>query len=342
LFFSVIALAWVGVLASCEQFDVVEPIQYIKKTYGPVIVGERYDFAFTVASKDGSVLRDMAIEATYAGASGTALDSKCYWTVPTGAQGEGQERSVEMLSNVTANGSVINANIRGDLTVFDGGYTSYAITVRYSYVVPAEARGKNVRFTVKWTTQKGTSKEYSTETYDVSNMDIKKDIVLTDADNSTSIRYFSIANMEAYTQDEVNALSNSASIDFVYRYNPDNITTPGGSSVRLNNAIIAPSNNIYLNIEYVPASWTKNDTWIEIRKWDDMQLKGAVPNNYITDMDILTADIRGINHAEYNLANDFGTVMQTADGVYRAYVYVKRVNNPTGSMTIGVKRLKMK
>ena len=354
LFFPAIWMVFAGIFTSCEKQDDYEPIQYIKKTYGPIIVGEKYDFAFTVASKDGSVLRNMEIEATYAGATGTELDNRCYWTTPTGftevvdgraVNREGQDRSMEMLSNITSSGNVVKADIRGDVTEMNfsnSGYTSYAITVRFAYVVPEAARGKNVSFTVRWSTQKGSDKGYSTDTYDVSNMDMVKDVVLSDATDHSGKRYFSIADMTSYSLDDVNAASKSASIDFVYRYNSSDITTSGGSNVRLNHAIIAPSQTVFLDTDYVPASWTKNDTWIELRKWDDMQLKGAVPNNYIDDIDLRTADIRGVSHAEYNLEINFGTVMQTSDGVYRAYVYVKAVNNNDRTMTVGVKRLKIK
>jgi hypothetical protein len=73
-----------------------------------------------------------------------------------------------------------------------------------------------------------------------------------------------------------------------------------------------------------------------------MTRNAKITNNYIDDMDLLKADIRGIIHAEYGLAADFGTVMQTANGTYRAYVYVKVLNNSNRTMTIGVKRLKIK
>jgi hypothetical protein len=112
--------------------------------------------------------------------------------------------------------------------------------------------------------------------------------------------------------------------------------------VRLNHSFIAPAHPLFLNAGYVPVGWTKNNTCIEVRKWDDMQLKGAAPNNYVTDRDIQNAELKGVSSAEYNLAADFGMLIQTADGIYRAYVYVKSVNNGNRSVTIGIKRLKIK
>lgn len=328
-------LIFPGLFTSCDK-DEYEQIQYIRKTLGPFIAGESYDFAFSMASKDGSVLKDVEIEATYAGASGTTLDTKCYWTDSDGKNGDR-----EMLQNVSADGKSTRASVIGSYTEYDGGYTSYAITVRYTYMVPEEARGGKVRFTVKYTTQNGSSGQYSTDEYEVSRVDMIRSITLTDPDGHSGTRYFSIADMKAYTLDEVNASSISASVDFVYRYNSGNITTPGGSSVKLNHAIIAPGYATYLDSEYIPASWTKNNTWIEKRKWDDMQLKGAVPNNYVTDLDIRQSDMKGITFAEYGLAADFGVLVQTADGAYRAYVYVKSVNNTSRSVTLGIKRLAM-
>jgi hypothetical protein len=324
-----------GFLTSCEK-DEYEQIQYIRKTLGPFIVGESYEFAFSVASKDGSVLKDLEIEATYAGASGTMLDTKCYWT-----DSDGKDGNQEMLQTVSTNGNLTRASVIENYTEYEGGYTSYAVTVRYIYKVPEEARGNKVRFTVRYSSQNGSHLEYSTMEYEVGEVDMVRSVTLTDPAGHGGARYFSIADLRAYTLDEVNSLSKSASIDFVYRYNSDNITTPGGSSVKLNHAIISPAYGTYLDSGYMPAQWTKNNTWIEKRKWDDMQLRGAVPNNYVTDLDIRGSEMNGNTFAEYGLAGDFGLLVQTADASYRAYVYIKSVNNNNRSITLGIKRLKM-
>ncbi len=334
LFFVPVMFLVTGIFTSCEDEE-YERIQYLKKTLGPMIVGETYDFAFSVATDDNSVLKDVEIEASFPGFTGTTLDTKCYWTDP-----DGKDFSVEMLQNVSTNNKVTRATVSGNYTEYEGGYTSSAITVRYSYVIPEEARGNRLKFMVRYTTQNGSRREYSTEEYDVSKMDMVRDVTLTDPAGQSGIRYFSIADMKAYTLNE--AGSKSSSIDFVYRYNPNNITSPGGSSVKLNHAFIAPVNTVLLNSDDIPDGWTRNNTCIEIRKWDDMQLKGAVPNNYVTDLDLENAELRGVSTAEYNLTANYGLLMQTSDGVYRAYVYVKSVNNSNRSVVIGVKRIKMK
>jgi archaellum component FlaF (FlaF/FlaG flagellin family) len=328
------AMMSVGLLTSCEEEE-YERIQYIKKTLGPFIVGQSYDFAFSIASGDNSVLKDVEIEASYPGASGTNLDKECYWTDPSG-----KDFNEEMLQNISMDGKTIRASVSGNKTEYRGGYNSYAITLRYKYVVPEDARGKIIRFIVRYTTQNGAQQEYSTENYEVNNMDLALNIILTDPENNSGVRYFSISDLRAYTMEE--AASKSASVDFVYRYNSSDIVTSGGSRVRLNHSFIAPAHPLFLNTDYVPANWTKNNTCIEVRKWDDMQLRGAVPNNYVTDRDIRDAEMKGVSTAEYNLAANFGMLIQTADGAYRAYVYVKSVNNANRSVTLGIKSLKMK
>ena len=43
-----------------------------------------------------------------------------------------------------------------------------------------------------------------------------------------------------------------------------------------------------------------------------------------------------------NIKKDAGTWVETADGIYRAFIYVNKVDNAKKTMTISVKRLRMK
>ncbi len=323
---------------ACDKDDDYQLITYLKKTYGPVIVNQQVDFSFAIASNDNSSLRNFEITATYAGKAGTTADTKCYWTLL-----DGKTYSKEMLTGITTNGNVTSGSVIDGIVWEMGtasGYSSQAVTIRYSYIVPEEARGKNVQFTVKYTSVNGSVQSYSTLNYPVEKMDMVKDIVLTEATGNTGRNYFSISELKAYTKAEVETQNKSAVIDFVYRYSTSAITTPGGSAVTLGSCISAPSQNVYLTTSYVPANWTKNATLIEMRKWDDMQLKGNTPNSYVTDMDIENTTFNGNTFGEYGLKVDFSLAMQTADGKYRAFVYLKTVG--TNTVTIGVKRLAIK
>jgi hypothetical protein len=323
---------------SCEKSEDYELITYLKKTYGPVIVGQQVDFSFAIASNDNSSLKNFEISATYAGKTGTTADTKCYWTLL-----DGKTYSKDMLTGITTTGNVTSGSVIDGIVWQTGttsGYSSKAVTIRYSYIVPEEARGKNVQFTVKYTDVGGSVQSYSTMNYPVEKMDMVKDNVMNEATGNTGRNYFSISELKAYTKAEVEAQNKSAVIDFVYRYNTSAVTTPGGSSITLGTCISAPSQGVYLTTSYVPATWTKNATLIEIRKWDDMQLKGNTPNSYVTDMDLESTTFNGNTFGEYGLKVDFSLAMQTADGKYRAFVYLKTVG--TNTVTIGVKRLAIK
>ena len=87
-----------------------------------------------------------------------------------------------------------------------------AATVRYAYVVPAEAKGKNISFTFSSTSSTGAKASYSTPSYPVSKMDMKRLIEL----GNEGACYFSIEDMKAYTKEEVTTQSLASKIDFIY------------------------------------------------------------------------------------------------------------------------------
>ena len=323
---------------SCEKNEDYELITYLKKSYGPIIVGQQVDFSFSIASNDGSSLKNFDITATHAGKTGTTADTKCYWTLL-----DGKTYYKEMLTGITTSGNLTSGAVIDGVVWEKGtvsGYSSQAVTIRYSYIVPEEARGKNLQFSVKYTTVDGSVQSYSTLNYPVEKMDMVTDIVLNDPSGNTGKNYYSISDLKAYTKAEVETQNKSGAIDFVYRYSTSAISTPGGGSITLSSCISAPSGTVYLNTSYIPATWTKNATLIEPRKWDDMQLKGNTPNSYITDLDLEGTSLNGNTFGEYGLKKDFSLVMQTADGKYRAFVYLKNVG--TATVTIGIKRIALK
>lgn len=335
------------VLGSCDDMEYEPPvsveqelIQYIKKDYdAPVIVNNRIDFAFAIASRDGSSLDRFEITASYPGQPGTTVDPNVYWTLT-----DGVTHSREMLTGITTNGAVTSGAVIDGIEWYPGagatsGYSSQAVTMRYSYIVPEEARGGTLQFRITSTNRNGKTQQYSTLEYSVENMDMLEEVVLSDPPDNSGKRYFSISEMKSYTLAEVEAQNKSAVIDFVYRFDAGGIPTPGGGSVVLNSCIAAPSNSVYLDDGYVPGNWTRNATVIESRKWDDMQLKEAPPKNFVTDMDIQNITFGGNTFGEYDLRKDFGLVMKTADGRYHAFIYLKEVGQ--GTVTIGVKRLEI-
>jgi hypothetical protein len=324
------------VISSCEKEE-YELIKYYKLTEGPIIVGEPVVFKFAIASNNESSLNTWEITASYAGQEGTFIDDKVYNTTR-----DGVTHNMVMLSEIAVSGKKISGLVVDGVEWAVGnipGYSSKAVTLTYTYVPSAEARGKKLQFDVRYTTKQGSVQSYSTIGYDVSNMDMAKTIVLADPADGTGKRYFSISEMKSYTLAEVEAQNKSAVIDFVYRYNPSAMTSSGGTNVTLNHAISSPSHSFYLDANYVPANWTKNASPVEIRKWEDMQLKLSQPSVFVTDKELESITFTKNSFGVYALTVGFGVVVQTADGNYNAFVYVRAVNNAARTMTIGVKRL---
>ena len=63
---------------------------------------------------------------------------------------------------------------------------------------------------------------------------------------------------------------------------------------------------------------------------------------YIDDVDFQVLDFTNAPNFVINLKAQAGTWVETADGKYRAYIYINAVNNTTPSMTISIKRYLMK
>ena len=326
------------VFSSCEK-DEYELVKYYQLTPGPIITGDAVVFKFAIASNDESSLNTWEITASYAGQAGTVVDDKVYWTTR-----DGVTHDMVMLSGITSSGNKISGSVIDGVewgVGNDPGYSSKAVTITYTYIVPAEAKGNKLKFDVRYTTRQGSVQSYSTAEYDVSTLDMVKTVVLADPADGTGSRYFSVADMTSYTLAEVEAQNKSAAIDFVYRYNNVAMVSSGGTSVTLNHSVSTPSHNFFLDANYGPANWTKNASLIEKRKWNDMHLKQAPPSEYVTDKDLKTVTMTGNSTAVYGLAANFGFVVETADGNYRAFVYVRAVNNGGRTMTIGVKRLEI-
>lgn len=289
----------------------------LKKTTGPAIIGERVEFVYALGSLDGSV-QTASAEASIAGAPGTGFSAYSWFT----NRSNGVDVSVLTARDTVTNGAVSTA------TVID----TNAVSLRYFYVPSEEARGNKVSFRFTGTSSTGREVSVTSPEYQVSRMDMRRLIVLQDAQRC----YFSIADMAAYTQAEVEQNNLSAKIDFVYIYKP----TIGTGNYPFGHALVALSNTEYINDLAIPASWTKPATLMN-KKIDvrDAQLKGNVPNVYIDDIDLEQTTFVSSPDYAFGFAADQGAFVQTSDGAFNAYVYVNRVDDVKKEITISIKRL---
>lgn len=287
----------------------------IKRSLGPNIVGGEIEFAYAMALGKGyGTLVSAKVEASIAGASDTYLEHRSYHT--------GNDKND--VGVVVGSPSVTEGKTTQVTFVVD----TCAATLRYYYVIPEEARGKSVSFTFSATDSNGKTVSYKMGQYGISNMDMKLDIVLTD--NS----YFSIVDMETYT--DLVAANDPNKVDVIYLYR--RLT-----NVDFLHTLVAPSaDEEYRPDVILPAGANNNTPLLRTYNAIDQQLARDQYGVFIDDLDFQRITFDNAPDFAVNMKKDAGVWTETADGQYRAFIYVNAVNNVKKEMTVSVKRLKVK
>ncbi len=316
---------------------------YLKKTVAPAIAGEKIEFAYAMGATNGQLDKAEA-RASIAGADGTGFELYSWFTARNKMEVNGvtyqagEDVPLQTVKDATTSGTISTANMMDKAdehymnpTVPFGTSqaTLIAATVRYNYVVPEEAKGKNISFTFSSTSSTGAKASCSTQSYTVSKMDMKR---LIEMQNGGAC-YFSIADMKAYTKEEVAAQNLAGKIDFIYLYQESL------NGFEYKHSFVSPATDPkYIAISGIVPSGSNNRTPMEKRaNVRDAQLKGDVPNVYIDDVDFQTLDLGAAVDYALTFSKDDGAFMKTADGKYAAYVYVNSIDN-SGKMTVSIKR----
>lgn len=307
-------------LTGCEKgpYTVPEGItelknDAIKRSLGPNLVGLNLEFAYAMAiPKTKGKLVSAQVEASIAGITGTYLENKSYYT-----DGSGNDVGVQIGAPSVQEGSLTRVTFNVDTN---------AATLRYYYRIPEAARGKSVSFTFSAKSSDGATVSYKMGPYVVAAMDYKLNLSVKEA----AACYISIADMAVYTAAEVVAQANK--IDLVYLYRPL-------TNVAFNHTLAAPAADpVYLPGITLPVGVNRN---VKLRKafnLQDKQLANLQNGIYIDDLDFQQLNLSdGVNFA-VNLKLDAGLWVETADGKYRAYIYMNKVDNANKSMTISMKR----
>jgi hypothetical protein len=305
-----------SMMACTEEAEPLLKDDYIMKTYAPAVAGEPIEFAYAMGAMEGTLASATAI-VNIPGAAGTGFDPNSYHT-----DARGNDVGV-LVADVSTEGGTSTAMFTYDTVV---------ATLRYSYIVPEEAKGQTVSIT--FSTESTIGEEVSTITpeFRVSNMTMKRDIVLSDED----VCYFSVENMRGYTESEVTANGLEDKIDLIYIYdalNPDGY--PYG------HALVSPgSDEKYFNAVNVPEGFRINNTLIEKKAylWDS-HFTGEVPAVYVDDIDLETLDLTGAADFILGISNRTSAFIETEDGRYRAYIYINNARG--GELTFGMKRLEI-
>jgi hypothetical protein len=257
------------------------------------------------------------------GTAGTYLEHRAYST-----DGGGNDKPVQIADPSSTEGSVTTVTFTRDTS---------AVTLRYFYKIPEEARGQNVSFTFSATDSNGKTVSMEMGPYTVASMDMILDQTVTDA----TAMYISISDMAIYT--EAQAAANPDKIDLVYLYRTLPQPLPPAAAVTFAHALVAPAANpIYLPGVTLPAGVNKDTKVIKTLNLRDQHLARLQFGIYIDDVDFQKLNTSTAVNYAINLRAESGAWVETADGQYRAFIYINAVNTtPTRNMRISMKRLRM-
>jgi hypothetical protein len=311
--------------ASCKKDGYALPTasdklqnQAIKRTLGPNIVGQQIEFAYAMAilPSKGKLVACVAV-ADIAGAPGTYMENRSFYTATTGAD-----------VGVTVGSPAVTS---GNTTTVTYNHDTSAATLRYYYVIPEAARGKTV--TIKFTATSSDGESISTVMgpYTIAQMSMTLNMKVSD----NNLMYISIGDSTVYNA--ANAAAHAASIDLVYLYR--NLTTSA-----FNHALVAPA----ADPQYLPGVTlpTGVNRTARLLKEFNIQDHDLAPTEqyggiFIDDVDFQKLDLTGDPNYAINLKADAGVWVETADGKYRAYIFFNSVTT-TGTAVISMKRYTLK
>lgn len=317
-----IALLVVSVLFfnSCKEEEYALPSpksglnnDCIKRTIGPNMVGLNLEFAYAMAipQSEGKIV-SAQVEASIAGATGTTFDKKSYYT-----NGSGVDVGIAVGDTSITNGTTTEVAFTKD---------TCAATLRYYYVIPEEARGKSVSFTFTAKSSNGQTATYKMGPYTIAKMDMALDLAVSD----NNLCYLSIADMKVYNA--ADAAANASKIDLVYLYR--SIT-----GISFGHALVAPaSSSDYLPGITLPTGVSNDAKVKKVWALRDRHLARLQYGVYIDDIDFEQLNINDSPDYAINLKAEAGVWVQTADGKYKAYIYINSINNTTKSAVISIKR----
>jgi hypothetical protein len=285
----------------------------IKRTLGPNIVGQTIEFMYAMAIQPSKgKLVSAEVEATVAGSTGTYLENNTYFT----NQG-GVDVGIVIGQPSTTSGTKTTVTFSKDTS---------ASTLRYFYVIPPEARGKTVSFKFTVKSSDGATASYQLGPYTVAKMDMVRNLAV----SNNNLAYISIENMTVYNA--ANAAANAAKIDLVYLYR--NLTTSA-----FNHALVSPAADTqYLPGITLPAGVNRSTKMIKVFNLQDFNLAQLQYGIYIDDLDFQQLNFVTAPNFGINLKQEAGVWVETADGKYRAYIYINSVTT-AGTALISIKRL---
>ncbi|MDR1335401.1 MAG: DUF4466 family protein [Tannerella sp.] len=310
-------------LAGCTDDDSGTSLKNdcLKWSTGPNMAGYDIEFVYAIAlPRNMGKILSAQVEAGIAGAAGTWMEHRSYFTDPNG----------QVDTPVTVGAPSVTG---GATTTVDFVADTCAATLRYYYRVPEEAKGRSVSFTFSATASNGERVSYPMGPYAVSAMDMALDLALTAANCYISIEDMAVYNAAA-------AASVAGKIDLVYLHRNYN-----ASDVTFLHALVSPAGSQYLPGVTLPAGVDRNT---KIRKGGPkdahlarLHLKTPPepqPAVYVDDIDMQTIDLSDMPNYALNFIRDEGAWVETQDGKYRAYIYFNTTRSGLAGATVSIKR----
>jgi len=285
----------------------------------PNLIGQEIEFAYAMAvPKELGKLTSAQVVASIPGAAGTYFDPNSYHT-----NASGEDVPVLVASESQTSGGTTAIQFSADTS---------AATLRFYYVIPEEARGKEVSFQFSVKASNGQSAEYSMGPYRISEMDMTRSLLLT-SDEQCYISFRD--NSEAaviYSKSDLAADPALASqIDIVYAHH---------SSADISHAFYsANAPEAYRPDVVFPSGFSNQTKMIKEYGLRDRQLSNLQYSHFIDDMDFETINMGRSTDYVLALKEEAGVWVETADAGYRAFVFIN--NAGASGMTVSVKRYKM-
>ncbi len=321
-----ILLSFALTLVACDDDPVLikDPVTVlsndcIKRSLpvAPNIVGNEIEFAYAMAiPKELGKLTSAQVTSSIAGATGTYFNPNSYYT-----NGSGQDIPVKVCSDSQTSGTTTSITFTAD---------TCAATLRFFYMIPEEARGKEVQFTFSVKASNGQTAEYKMGPYKISKMDMTRSLSVTN-DNC----YLSFSSegeaVHIYSKEDLAANPSLASkIDIMYAYS---------TKTDLSHAFYtASSPKAYMGDAVLPSGFVNDTKMIKIFGLQDRQLADLQHSRFVDDLDFETIDMsKSINYI-LGLKEEAGAWIETADGKYRAYIYINKA--AANALTVSAKRYK--
>lgn len=284
----------------------------------PNIVGEEIEFAYAMAiPRELGTLTSAKVTCSIAGADGTHFDPNSYYT-----NGAGQDVPVLVCTESQTN---------GETTTIDFSVDTCAATLRYYYVIPETARGKEVQFLFSVQASNGQSAQYKLGPYKISRMDMVKNLSLSNEDCFISFENEDEA-MHIYSKEDLAKDPSIASkFDIMYSYSTKSDLGFAFYS--------ASSPSKYMDDAILPSGFKNETKMIKMYGLRDRQLSDLQYSHFIDDLDFEKINMERSSNYILGLKEEAGAWIETMNGKYRAYIFINKASK--GSMKISAKRYEL-